>query len=160
MLFVGTYEHTIDAKQRLAVPSEIRDGLKPERDGETFYAVLLEGPTLALYTERGFEKRAEELDRSERSPEEVLLYERIFYSNAARLEIDKQGRIRLPERLLNQVGLKRDVVLIGVKDHLEIHDREAWLKQMDDLLKSRQDLLMNPRRAMKQEEKTRDGSAG
>ena len=57
MLFVGTYEHTIDAKQRLAVPGPVRDGLDSDRDGSCLYSVVQEGPTLCLYTERGFEKR-------------------------------------------------------------------------------------------------------
>ncbi|MEX2672535.1 MAG: hypothetical protein WD294_10535 [Phycisphaeraceae bacterium] len=149
MLFVGTYDHTIDAKQRLAIPSEVRDRLDPEVDGEVLYAVVVEGPTLALYTERGFEKRAEQLDHSERSPEEILLYEQMFYSNAARVEIDKQGRIRLPERLIRVADLGRDVVLIGVKDHLQVHDRAAWQAKVEKLMADRPDLLMNPRRAMR-----------
>ena len=90
MLFTGTYEHTIDAKQRVAVPADIRERLDPQRDGEALYAVVLEGPTLCLYTERQFEQRAEQLDNSERSPEEVLQYERMFYALARRLELDKQ----------------------------------------------------------------------
>lgn len=148
MLFVGTYEHAIDSKQRLAVPADVRQQL--ERAGETsLYCVLLEGPTLALYTTAGFQKRADELDQSQRPAEEVLLYEQWFYSNAARLEMDAQGRVRLPERLLGMAGLQRDVVLLGVKDHLEIHDREKWNQRVKRLLADRPDLLMNPRRAMK-----------
>ena len=152
MLFVGHYEHTIDAKQRLAIPSDIRQRLDPERDGDDFFAVLQEGPTLCLYTERGFEKRAEQLDESERPADEVLVYEQMFYSLAQRLEVDKQGRVRLPERLMGLAGLGKDVVVIGVKDHLQIHDREAWNRRMEQLLKDRPDLLMNPRRAMRAEE--------
>ena len=149
MLFVGTYEHTIDAKHRLAIPSDVRDRLDAERDGQGFYAVLVEGPTLALYTERGFEKRAEELDDSQRSPEELLLYEQMFYSNAARVELDAQGRVRLPERLIRLAALERDVVLIGVKDHLQVHDRGQWERKLEKLMSERADLLMNPRRAMR-----------
>ena len=148
MLFVGTYEHTIDAKQRLAIPADIRQQL--EAGGQrALYCVLIEGPTLALYTESGFQKRADELDNSQRPPEEVLLYEQMFYSNAARVELDPQGRVRMPERLLDMAKLARDVVLIGVKDHLEVHDREGWNRKTQQLLAQRPDLLMNPRKAMK-----------
>jgi MraZ protein len=146
LLFVGTYEHTIDNKQRLAIPSEIRDQL-PE--GSFLYATLIEGPTLAIYTEAGFEKRAEELDHSERSPEEVLMYEEEFFSNSARLEIDKQGRIRLPERLLGETGLDKDVVIIGVKDHMRVKDRAAWNAEKARRRAERPDLLANPRLVMK-----------
>ncbi len=148
MLFIGNYEHTIDAKQRLAIPGPIRDGLDPERDGECLYAVAQEGPTLCLYTERGFEKRDQELDRSTRPAEEVLLYEQMFYSNAARLELDKQGRVRLPERLITMAGLDREVTIIGVKDHLQIQDRTKWAEYRDRMLKTHEGLLANPRSVM------------
>ncbi|MHC4995686.1 MAG: division/cell wall cluster transcriptional repressor MraZ, partial [Planctomycetota bacterium] len=123
MLFVGTFELTIDAKQRMAIPADVRDRLPGDAVGQAFYCVMQEGPTLCLYTEEGFEKRARELDESERPPEEILLYEQMFYANARRLEVDKQGRVRLPERLLEMAGLGKDVVVLGVKDHLQVHDR-------------------------------------
>ncbi len=149
MLFVGTYEHTIDAKQRLAIPSDIRDRLASSDEGDALYAVLQEGATLCLYTERGFEKRAEQLDDSERDAEELLLYEQMFYSLAQRVEIDKQGRVRLPERVVEMAGLGKEVVVLGVKDHLEVHDRTTWREKMDRFLAERKDLLQNPRRIMK-----------
>lgn len=148
MLFTGTYEHAIDAKQRLAIPAEVRDRLRPDVDGEAFYAVVSEGPTLCLYTERGFEKRAAELDESNLPPEEVLEYERFFFPLARRVELDKQGRVRVPESLLKMTKLSRDVVLIGVKDHLEILDRDAYYEHMSRMLEERPGLLMNPRRVM------------
>jgi len=151
LLFVGTYEHAIDAKQRLAIPSDIRDRLDHTEDSPAFYAVVMEGPTLCLYTEGGFDKRADELDASRRPAAEILLYEQMFYANAQRIEIDKQGRVRLPERLLELAGLGREVVIIGVKDHLQVHNREAWKKRISKLMAERPDLLMNPRRAMRLE---------
>ena len=148
LLFVGAYEHTIDAKQRLAIPADVRQQL--EAAGQrVLYCVLIEGPTLAIYTEAGFQKRADELDNSERPAEEILLYEQMFYSNAARVELDAQGRVRIPERLLQMAGLEKDAVLIGVKDHLEVHDRDSWNRRTQELLAKRPDLLMNPRRAMR-----------
>lgn len=148
MLFVGWHELSIDAKQRLAIPAEIRGQLNPQTDGEVLFAVIQEGPTLSLYTEAGFAKRAEQLDASPRPPQEVLEYEQMFYSLASRVEIDKQGRVRLPERLLRIAKLDREVVMIGVKDHLQIHDRAAWEAKVADNLANRPELLMNPRRVM------------
>ena len=77
---------------------------------------------------------------------QVLEYERLFFSLARRVELDKQGRVRLPDALLSMVDVDRDVVLIGVKDHLEIHDRNAWYDHRKNLLADRPQLLMNPRR--------------
>lgn len=167
MLFTGTFEHAIDAKQRLAIPSEVRDRIKPETDGEALYVTVGQGlppevaaqttgdgqpggsKALCLYTERGFEQRAEQLDHSELPSDEVLVFERMMFPLARRVEIDKQGRVRLPEALLKLAGLDKDVVLIGVKDHLEIHDRSHWNAYLTHMLTQRPELLRNPRQLMK-----------
>jgi len=142
VLFVGTFEHTIDAKNRLAIPSEVRDQFG---EGLAFYPMLIEGPTLALYTPEGFERRGDELEDSDWTEEEILAYERLQYSISARLEMDKQGRIRVPDRLLKLCNLNRDVMIVGSKDHLEIHNRDSWNEQFDALMK-RSELLVNPRK--------------
>jgi MraZ protein len=149
VLFVGSHDLTIDAKGRLAVPSEIRSQLDPSGSPQVLYAaiqVLTEGPTLSLYTEQGFARRAEQLENSPRPAEEVLEYEQMFYGLACRVEMDKQGRIRVPDNLVRIAQLDKDVVMIGVKDHLQIHDRDAWLKKVADTLANRPQMLMNPRR--------------
>jgi transcriptional regulator MraZ len=144
--FTGTFEHAIDAKQRLAIPAQVRDELQHDHQERFLYAVLCEGPTLCLYTDAGFDKLSTQLDQSELPAGEVLEYEKAMYPLARKLDIDKQGRIRLPEQLLSVVNLPRDVVLIGVKDHLEIHGRDQWHQHMQQILTTRQDLLANPRR--------------
>lgn len=151
MLFTGTYEHTIDAKQRIALPAEVRKRLDPERDGEGFYVTIIDsqGPTLVLYTERDFQRLADRLDDSERDPGEVLEYEQIMYSSARPVELDKQGRVRIPEQLLREVELGHDVVLIGVKDHMQIRDRRRWTEYKKRTLAERPEMLMNPRRVMR-----------
>lgn len=159
MVFTGTYEHAIDAKHRLAIPSDIRakiartvagdcEAFDPKAVGQALYVTLGEG-ALCLYTEQAFEKRAEELDHSEQDPDQLLAYERMFYSLSRRLELDKQGRVRLPEDLIEMAQLKSEVVLIGVKDHLEVRDRQSWKDFRDEMLRTQPGMLMNPRRAMK-----------
>ncbi|MCE9591532.1 MAG: hypothetical protein K8S99_13520 [Planctomycetes bacterium] len=156
MVFTGTYEHSIDAKNRLAIPAEIRAQLwdaRPERvvrDAPvSVYVTLGEKQSLCLYTEQSFEQRASELDRSELDPEEVLEYERLWYSLSRKVEIDAQGRVRMPDHLLEMAGLGKDVVLIGAKDRVEIRDRQSWHAHVKESLARRPNMLMNPRRAMK-----------
>lgn len=155
MVFTGTYEHAIDSKNRLAIPSEIRAQVQRQAgtgEGEPvhLYVTLTEGQALALYPEDAFEQRARELDESTLDADELLNYERLFFSLARRVEIDKQGRVRLPEQLLKRTGLHSEVVLLGVKDHLEVRDRDAWLDYVQQMLADKPELLMNPRRAMRQ----------
>lgn len=159
MVFTGTYEHTIDAKNRLAIPSEIRSQIQRsvgvgETDAIVLYVMPGEAGTagdgsLALYTEEAFERLADRLDDSQLDADALLVYEQLMYSMSRRVEIDKQGRVRLPDTMLKQSGLGSEVVLLGVKDHLEIRDREAWNAQVLQLLQQRPGLLMNPRRALR-----------
>jgi len=146
VLFTGRYEHSIDTKQRLAIPRVIRERLHPDHDGTAFYACIMEGPTLCLYTEREFERRARELDDPALETENVLEYEEVFYPLSERLELDGQGRIRLPDHLMEIVELGKDVVLIGMKDHMQIRDREQWRRSLAEKLQTQSHLLMNPRR--------------
>lgn len=154
MVFTGTYEHTIDSKNRLAIPSDIRHQVQrqtgaAEGDAIYLYVTLGDDRTLSLYTEQGFEQRAKELDDSELDPTEVLEYERLLFSLARRVELDKQGRVRLPEALLKEADLGSEVVLLGVKDHLEVRDREQWQAHVQAVLRDRPQMLKNPRRAMR-----------
>lgn len=155
MVFTGTYEHSIDAKNRLAIPSDLRAQiLEEERGRQTdkppcLYVTLGEGQALCLYTQGRFEQRAAELDNSQLEAEQLLAYERLMFSLARRVELDQQGRVRLPENLLAMTGLKSDVVLIGVKDHLEIRDRQTWQAHVRQILADQPQILMNPRRAMR-----------
>ena len=154
MVFTGTYEHSIDTKNRLAVPAEVRSqikrSLKAEKgDAVYLYVTLGSDGALCLYTEKGYEQRAEELDNSEMDAEELLEYERMFYSLSKLVEMDKQGRVTMPGDLLTRSGIGTDVVLIGVKDHLEVRDREAWNEHLQQMLKDRPNILMNPRLAMR-----------
>jgi MraZ protein len=157
LVFTGTYEHAIDAKNRLAIPAEIRAQIQREAgtgEGEPvhLYVTLTEGQALALYPERAFEQRARELDDSALEADQLLNYERLLFSLARRVEIDKQGRVRLPENLMQRTSLNGDVVLLGVKDHLEVRDRESWQQYVEQMLAQNPDLLMNPRRAMRKDQ--------
>ncbi len=154
MVFTGTYDHTIDTKNRLAIPAEVRTRIKRSAgtgdDQPVFlYVTLAQDWTLCLYTEEGYEKRAHELDHSEMDSDELLEYERVFYSLSKPVEFDKQGRVTLPANLLERADLGSDVVLIGVKDHLEVRNRKAWYEHLERKLKDQPGILMNPRKAMR-----------
>lgn len=154
MVFTGTYEHTIDAKKRLAIPSDVRGQLQRavgavEGESIGLMVTLGEGGAVRLYTESVFERRADELEHSEWDAEELLDYERVFFSLARRVEMDRAGRVRLPDQLMELAGLGNDVVLLGVKDHLEVRDRDAWKRHVLDALQKNPSIVMDPRRAMR-----------
>ena len=148
MLFTGEYEHTIDAKHRMAIPSEIRSRLDPEVDGEAFY--LVPGPegALWLWPERTFERMAGVMEQSLLPAEEVLEFEELMFPQASRLDLDKTGRVRLPERMIRLAELGQQVMILGVRDHLEIRDPEKWAAIREQKLARQGEIMLRARRAL------------
>lgn len=127
MFFVGTYPLTIDAKSRLSVPFVVRDKMTREADGKLFY--VLPGRrrgTLMMFPDKYFENVRLNDFAAERLTDDTYAFQQFEFSQAALLEPDSQGRVLIPERLLKRAGISREVALIGVQDHLELWDREAF----------------------------------
>lgn len=128
-MLLGEYEHTIDEKNRLTLPAKFR-----QRFGDG--AVLTRGMDGCLYAYtredwgRLVDERLRELDTLSR---EARLMQRFFFSAAAEAELDKQGRVMLPSALIESANLKREVVVAGVYDHLEIWDRPAWREHLKEV---------------------------
>ena len=156
MVFTGTFEHTIDAKQRVAIASELRAELQRntgqgEGDPIVLYITPGENQCLNLYPEHVFQQLAAQLEASDLDTETLLLYQRMWFSQSRRVELDKQGRVRLPEHLMSKVGLtpSSEVVLLGVGDSLEIWDREAWNTEMERVNREQPKVIINPLRAIR-----------
>ena len=129
MLFLtGTFARTIDEKQRLAIPKRLRDALSNSSDVVTtvLYAAPGTDGSLALYTEDSFTRLAEQLSAVSPTGQDVRAFSRLFFSQAQRLEIDRQGRVRVPPELVQMAKLTKEVVLVGVRDHLELWDKKRW----------------------------------
>ncbi|MEM8834755.1 MAG: hypothetical protein AAGD00_02935 [Planctomycetota bacterium] len=142
MLLVGEYEHTIDAKGRLAIPADIRGQWRPERDGSAWYLVpWLPDRCVRLYTESEYKRRATFGDGSLlEDPDEVRVM-RAIASMTSRSEADSAGRVRVPDRAMQLTGLGREVMLVGVQEWLEIHDRESWRAAEEERAASLPDLM-------------------
>ncbi|MCG3129261.1 MAG: Transcriptional regulator MraZ [Phycisphaerae bacterium] len=127
MLFSGAYEFTIDAKFRLSIPYGVRAKLNPDIDGRAFF--VLPGRrlgTLAIYPDRYFEKLRPIPTAPDRLPDAAFEWWQFEWSQTVLLDPDKEGRILIPEWLLERAGIGKDVALIGVQDHLELWPREAY----------------------------------
>ena len=125
MALTGTYERTMDDKLRLAIPRQLRDGFREVDSEELFLAPGNEG-CLSVYTKAGFEAFATKMASVSTGRVQVRNFLRLYYSQAECVQVDKQSRIRIPERLVKMAELKHSVVLIGVHDHVEIWDKERW----------------------------------
>lgn len=122
MAFRGTFDYTLDAKNRLTVPAKFRSELASG-------AVLAKGiePCVSLWTPDAYDAHiaAALSDLRPLSPEATKL-NRYFSANAHDVELDSAGRVMLPTFLLDHAGLTKDVVVTGAGTSLEIWDRAAW----------------------------------
>lgn len=130
-IFTGQYERTIDAKNRIQLPSQLRSAVDPDRDGAGLYVTLGEQRgTLAIYTERGFEELAARIETEYMSGPESRRFELQFYGLASHVEMDKQGRLVLPDRLRKKAKLGEDVFLVGQKQRIEVWNRDELEQSM------------------------------
>ena len=150
MLFTGEYEHTIDAKLRMAIPSEVRAVLDPAVHGEGFYAAPGQNGALWIWSSRKFEELVNAMDASLLPEDEVMAFDDFFFSQAARLEIDSAGRVRLPERLLRSAGIDKTVTILGVRDHLELREPGEWAAMLEEKRRTQGDIMRRARVAMAQ----------
>ena len=119
-MLIGTYQHNMDAKGRVAVPAKFREDL-----GDLFYVTKgLDGCLFVLSASEW--KRLQEKMKAMPIARSVAL-QRFFFSGAAEVETDKQGRILIPEQLQEYAGLEKDVTVTGVSSRAEIWDTEKWL---------------------------------
>jgi len=120
-MFIGEYAHNLDEKGRLAIPVKFRRDLSKG-------AIITRGldSCLFLYTKTEWEKLAEKLAILPISQSNSRAFSRLMLAGAMEVEIDKQGRVVLPEYLREFAGLKKNVVLAGLYNRAEIWDEEKW----------------------------------
>ncbi len=124
MLLTGTFARSLDEKQRIAIPKRLRDAL-----GEGVAALYVtpgNDGSLNVYTEEQLSQLAQRLEASSPAQQEVRAFGRLFYARAERVELDTQGRIRIPPELALSAGLEKEVVLLGVQNHMELWDKIRW----------------------------------
>ncbi len=120
-MFIGEYNHNLDAKGRLAVPAKFRSLLK--NGGVATKG--LDG-CLFLYTKTQWKEIAKKLSDLPVSQSKARAFARHFLAGAMNMEFDNQGRVTLPEYLRKFAGLKKNVIVAGLYDHLEIWDKDSW----------------------------------
>ena len=127
MAITGSYSRTLDEKQRLAVPKRLRTQFAESgKDLDKLYVAPESEHSLGLYSSEAFENLATRLAEKTTNRAEVRNYLRLFYARAERVDLDGQGRIRIPDRLVEYARLDHEVMLVGVHDHAEIWDSKLW----------------------------------
>ena len=120
-MFMGEYNHTIDAKGRLIIPSKYRETL-----GDTFVVTKGLDGCLFVYDNVEWNVFEEKLKSLPITNKDARQFARFFLAGAAEVEVDKQGRILVPNVLRDFAELNKDVVLIGVASRIEIWSKERF----------------------------------
>jgi len=130
--FRGTYDHTLDAKSRLTVPSRYRAALA---DGVVMAMPVDLKPCIGVWRPQEYETytRRALADLPSLSPRLTEL-ERFLYGSSHDAELDAAGRIMIPSSLREEAHLAKDVVVVGVGDRLELWDKRAWGDHRSTLL--------------------------
>lgn len=120
-MFMGEYNHTIDAKGRLIVPSKFREQL-----GEEFVVTKGLDGCLFVYENSEWKALEEKLHALPLTNANARKFSRFFLAGATTCEVDRQGRILLPAILREFAGIDKDAVLVGVSSRIEIWSKESW----------------------------------
>ena len=125
-MLIGQYQHNIDAKNRVIVPAKFREDL-----GERFYVTKGLDGWLFVLSEEGWKRLQDKIVAMPMS--KVRQLQRFFFSGAAEVEPDKQGRILIPQPLRDYASIEKDVTFIGTGDRAEIWSTECWTQFNDNL---------------------------
>jgi len=125
MNYQGTYYYSVDHKGRIAVPAKFRKVLLPEADS-TYVVTKGFDKCLSLYSLDQWMNFADSLAKLPKTKRRSRNVVRWFMANAERVLVDSQGRIKIPQHLLEYAGVKKDAVIIGVYDRMEIWNRKDY----------------------------------
>lgn len=125
-MLIGQYQHNIDVKSRVIVPAKFREDL-----GERFYVTKGLDGCLFVLSEKGWKHLQDKIVAMPISKTRQL--QRFFFSGAAEVEPDKQGRILIPQPLKDYAGIEKDVTFIGTGDRAEIWSTARWTEFNNDL---------------------------
>lgn len=126
-MLIGEYRHVVDNKGRIILPSKFREEL-----GDRF--ILTKGLDNCLfgYSISEWEILEEKLKKLPLTSRDARAFLRFFFAGANDCEVDKQGRILIPQNLREYAGIQKDVFIIGVMTRIEIWSEENWLKVISD----------------------------
>lgn len=127
-MFIGEFTHSIDNKGRVALPAKFRPSLASG-------CVVTRGldNSLIVYTGEEWEKMAKKLAKLPLTQADARAFARLMLSGAMDIELDKQGRVVIPQYLRKYAGFKNDVVIIGLYNKIELWDKATWEQYSSDM---------------------------
>ena len=144
-MFIGEFQHNLDAKGRIVIPGKFRDELQ-----NTFILARVLDGCLTIYSLKQWDKLFEEVNKLPTTKKAARQYIRMLTSTASDCTLDNQGRIQIPSFLSKMVNITKEVVIIGANDHIEIWDKATWdayyldaSENFEEVAENLSDLLTN-----------------
>jgi MraZ protein len=126
-MFIGEYQHTLDSKNRVIMPSKFREKL-----GDSFVMTKGLDNCLFIYSSKEWDIVEDKLKSLPMTNKDARAFVRYFFAGACECDLDKQGRILMPNHLKDYAKIDKDLVIIGVSTRIEIWSREEWNKFNSD----------------------------
>ncbi|MDP4092727.1 MAG: division/cell wall cluster transcriptional repressor MraZ [Bacillota bacterium] len=120
-MFYGEYQHTVDPKGRLIIPSKLREGL-----GEKFIVTKGFDNCLFAYSMEEWKNFEDKMKTLPLTDKDARAFVRFFFAGATECEVDKQGRILIAQNLREYAGIEKDAYVIGMAARVEIWDKTRW----------------------------------
>jgi len=152
LLLTGEYEGTVDEKGRVFISNKLRSQIDCDEHGSNFYLTLGANGILCLYPEKYFKQIALAESPGTVAPDEAVVFERMNFALAGKVELDRQGRLLINEKIRKRANLQNDLTLIGVRDHIELWNSEDWDKYVSDNFRQFQQQTMQARQAVLQKQ--------
>jgi MraZ protein len=150
LLLTGEYQHIVDNKSRVLISNKLRSQIDADVHGSSFYLVLGANGVLCLYPEKYFEQIALAVAPGATAPDEAVAFERMSFALTSKVELDNQGRLLLNDSLRKRAGLKDQITLIGVRDHIELWNSESWEQYLSDNMAQYQKQMSQARQVVLQ----------
>jgi len=148
LLLTGEYQHVVDEKNRVLISNKLRNQIDAEEHGSNFYLVLGANGILCLYPEKYFEQIVLAVAPQTTAPDEAVAFERMSFALASKIELDNQGRLVLNEKLRKRAGLKENITLVGVRDHIELWNNESWEQYLAEHMNQYQKQMSQARQSV------------
>ncbi|MDD4503633.1 MAG: division/cell wall cluster transcriptional repressor MraZ [Clostridiaceae bacterium] len=126
-MFIGEYQHTLDPKNRVIMPSKFREKL-----GDSFVMTKGLDNCLFIYSSKEWSIVEDKLKSLPMTNKDARAFVRFFFAGACECDLDKQGRIVMPNNLKEYANIDKELVIIGVSTRIEIWSKEEWNKFNSD----------------------------
>lgn len=138
---LGTHSYQLDPKGRVSLPARFREAFA---DG--VWLTIGQDGCLYVFPRAEWQRRSDEVASSPLSDADGRAFSRLFFGASDEAKLDGQGRVTIPQRLREAVGIGREVVVLGVRDRMEIWDRESFERYESSFTGAYQAGTLDPRR--------------